>query len=89
MPELVIGGILLGPVLMGIIQVLKHYGLPERYAPFANLALSFLAGLLVLLVQMRPDILQPVTLALQIVILFLSTAGYYTTAKWAWEQMGK
>jgi len=83
MPELVIGGILLGPVLVALIQAFKHYGLPEQYAPFANLGLSALAGLLVLVVQMKPELLTPVTLALQVLILFLSTAGYYTTAKWA------
>jgi len=68
---------------------LKHYGLPSQYAPFANLALSAAAGVLVLVVQQRPDLLPSVTLALQVVILFLSTAGYYTTARWAWEQAVK
>jgi len=40
----------------------------------------------VLIVQSRPDLLPSVMLALQVLVLFLASAGYYTTAKWAWEQ---
>ncbi len=83
----VLFGIVLGPVIMALVQVLKHYGLPAAWAPFANVALSALAGVLVLVVQQRPDLLPSATLGLQVLILFLAAAGYYTTAKWVGEHI--
>lgn len=83
MPELVISGIVLAPIVAGLVELAKHYGLPSGYAPWLNLLLSALAGGLVLFIQAKPELLTPVVLCLQVIILFLSTAGFYTTAKWA------
>lgn len=83
MPTLEIGGILLAPIIAALVEVVKRRGLPSHYAPWLNLALSALAGALVLAVQGKPELLSPVVLALQVLVLFLSAAGVYTTAKWA------
>jgi hypothetical protein len=83
MPELIIGGIALAPIIAALVQVFKRVGLPSQYAPYANVVLSALAAIAVLFVSGHPEYLPSVTLALQVLVLFLSTAGFYTTAKWA------
>ncbi len=87
MPDLVLGGILLAPIIAALVELAKRYGLPPDKAPFANLLLSALAGFQVLVVQNKPELLSPVALALQVLILFLAAAGVYTTSKWAGEKL--
>ena len=86
MPDLIISGILLGPIIVALVQLLKHYGLSSDWAPVANLILSACAGLLVLFVQAKPEYSGLVVLFLQVLILFLMSAGYYTTGKWLVEK---
>lgn len=83
MPDvsLQIGSILLVPVIVAIIEVAKRLGMPVEYAPWANGALSVLAYGAVVLVAQRPDLLQPLTYALTAIVIFLSAAGFYDTAK--------
>jgi hypothetical protein len=82
MPELEIGGILLAPIIMLVIQVLKYYGLSSDLAPYANIVLSAVAGIVVLLTQSNPELVTPVVFILQVITLFLGAAGSYTTGKW-------
>ncbi len=88
MPELVIGGIALVPVIVTIVQILKRLGLPADYAPVANGLLTVVAYLLMLWTQTAPQYESYVVLGLQILVLFLTSAGLYTTGKWAAEQAG-
>ena len=81
MPELAIGGIALAGIIVGIIQMAKGLGLPTKYAPWLNGSLSVLFYALVILVAQRPDLLQPVTLGLNAVVIFLVAAGFYDRAQ--------
>jgi len=77
MPELAIGGIALAGVIVAIIQVAKRLGLPSHLAPWLNGGLSVLFYALVVVVAQKPDLLQPVTLGLNALVIFLAAAGFY------------
>ena len=77
MPELAIGGILLAGIIVGLIQAAKKLGMPISWAPWANGVLSVGGYVLVVLVTQQPDLLAPVTLVLNAVVIFLAAAGFY------------
>ena len=77
MPELAIGGIALAGIVVGIIQVAKKFGLPSEYAPWLNGFLSVVGYALVVLVTQMPHLLEPVTLVLNALVVFLAAAGLY------------
>ncbi len=83
--ELVIGGIVIGGVITALVQLLKNNGLPSQYAPWVNLVLSFIFSVVGLFITQNPQYLTVVTVALQVLIVFLAASGVYTTATWATE----
>ena len=80
--ELIIGGIALAPIIVALIELAKSLGLPSKYAPFLNAALSVVAYVGVYLLGVYPGYTDWVVIALNILLIFLSGAGFNTTAKW-------
>jgi len=84
MPELTIGAIAVAPVIAALVEAAKAAGLPSRWAPLMNAVLSVAAYLMVTQVlASKPEAVQAAAIALNVVIIFLTTAGFYTTAKYA------
>jgi len=76
--ELFWGTIPLVPVIVALVEAAKRYaGLPVRYAPWLNLALSALFYSVIGAAQLYPQAQEPLTLLLNVVVLFLATAGLY------------
>jgi hypothetical protein len=82
MTNLVVGGIVLVPIVVGLVQFLKYMGLPTKYAPLANAILVVLAVILVLVTQAYPEIVEPVSIVLTGLVLFLANCGFYETVKY-------
>jgi hypothetical protein len=81
MPELVVDGIVLAPVIVALIELFKRLGMPVDLAPWANGVLSLAGYGVVVLIAQQPDLIEPVKIALNAVIVFLTGAGLYTTIK--------
>ena len=81
LPPLEIGGILLAPVIVGLVELAKLIGLPPGAARWLSALLSVLAYTGIYALTQRPDMMQPTTLVLNAVIIFLTTAGLYHQAK--------
>ena len=79
--NLQIGGILLIPVIVGLIELFKAIGMPKNYAPWANASLTVGGYLLVMLIQAYPTYEQPVIVGLSMIVVFLGAAGFYDVAK--------
>ena len=79
MPELVIGGILLVPVIVGLVEFAKSLGLPSQYAPLLNAVLSAIAYIGISLFGWAD--LELTALVVNVIIIFLTAAGFYTTSK--------
>lgn len=83
MPELMVDGILLAPIVVALIELFKRLGMPLEYALWANGALSLLGyGLVVLIVQ-QPELVEPVKIGLNALVVFLVGAGLYSSVKYA------
>ena len=82
MPELFLGSIPMVPIIVGLVEVAKRYlGLPSQYAPWVNLALSALFYVVIGAVQLRPEMQEPLTLVVNVLVLFLGSAGLYDRAQ--------
>ncbi len=75
--ELTVGTIALAPVIVAVVEGAKKLGLAKVYWPWltAGLSLAFYA-LTVFLVQ-RPDLLEPATIGLNGLVIFLASAGLF------------
>ena len=73
--DIVIGGVSLGPIVALLVQLMKRLGLPDGYAGWANLALSTLAYVLLLLTQQLPQIESGVVGVLKILAFIAATFG--------------
>jgi len=89
MDELSIGGILLVPVIVAIVELAKKVGLPSDYAPYANAALTVVGYVGMVLLGQYPEYTEIAVHALNAVILFLTAAGFYTTASHFVEKVKK
>ena len=69
------------PIIVALIALLKRAGLPSQYAPWANVVLSVAFVALVAVTGVYPEIQQPVTTALNIIVAVLTAAGLYTLQK--------
>lgn len=83
MEDLIIGGIVLGPVIAALVELAKRIGFPSQYAPYLNLVLSALGYFGMVLLDLHPGYTEWVVVALQILISILTAAGVYSTVKWA------
>ncbi|MGQ9503101.1 MAG: hypothetical protein ACUVSF_14010 [Anaerolineae bacterium] len=81
MPDIYIGSIAVAPLIVALIQVAKGLGLPTQYAPWLNATLTVLAYAVMLIVQAHPQLEQPVTIALNLLVTFLTAAGIYDIGK--------
>ena len=81
MPELFYGSLAIGPVIVGMIALLKKIGLPTQYATAANVILSLVFVALIYATNVWPEIQAPVTTLLNIVVVILTVAGVYDIQK--------
>ena len=79
--ELQIGAIALAPIIVGLVEVAKALGLNVKYAPWLTGLLSLVAYGGVVAVQQNPALLQPLIYALNAVIIFLVSTGFYNRAQ--------
>jgi hypothetical protein len=79
--ELQIGAIALAPIIVGLVEVAKALGLDVKYAPWLTGGLALLAYAAVVAVQQRPELLQPMVYALNALIIFLVSTGFYNRAQ--------
>ena len=79
-PELLIGGIYIVPVIIGLVELAKTIGLPTRYAPWLNGALSVLFYGVTVLLRERPGLEPVAVVILTAVLLFLVNSGVYNVA---------
>lgn len=68
-------GILIVPLILGLVEVAKRVGLPDKWSPILSVVLGLLAGVLLLFPE---DIRQGVVVGLA---LGLSATGLYSGAK--------
>lgn len=77
MSEITIGSIAVAPLIVAIIQVAKGLGFPTQYAPWLNAVLTTIAYGIMLWLQVNPEYEQPITVALNLIVTFLTAAGIY------------
>lgn len=73
--DMEIYGILIVPLILGLVEVAKRVGLPDKWSPILSVVLGLLAGVLLLFPE---DIRQGVVVGLA---LGLSATGLYSGAK--------
>jgi len=79
--DLILEGVALAPIISAIIEVAKKLGLDVKYAPWLNAALSVLAFALIVVINNNPTLAQPAVIAVNALVIFLTTAGFYDRAK--------
>jgi hypothetical protein len=77
MPELQLAGVALAPVIVALVGVAKKLGMDTRYAPWLNGGLSVAFYGLMVLSQLVPGTLEPMTYAVNALVIFLAAAGFY------------
>ena len=78
---LILEGVALAPIIAALIEVAKTLGLDVKYAPWFNAALSVLGFAAIIYVQQNPALAEPLVIALNALVIFLTTAGFYDRAK--------
>ena len=73
-----VGGILLVPIVVALIEVAKQFGLPKKFAPWLNAGLSVAGFVIMRQVQFNPELEETVVFVLQALTVFLSAAGLYS-----------
>lgn len=86
MPDLVIGGIALAPLIVAIVAVATHLKMPKEYAPWLNAALSVAAFGFVVFLSESPEYVTLAGYIINALVIFLSAAGFYTTVKFGVEK---
>jgi hypothetical protein len=81
LPELQIGGILLAPIIVAVVEAAKLAGLPTPWARWLSAILSVAGYAATFAIANRPDLLEPISIALNALVIFLTTAGLYHQAK--------
>ncbi len=75
--ELTVGTIALAPVIVAVVEGAKKLGLAKVYLPWLNAILALVFFSLMTVVTQRPDLLVPVTIGLNGLVIFLVGAGLY------------
>lgn len=81
--DFVTDNIALIPVVTGIVEVAKRFGLPTHWAPLVSLALGIVSGF----VYLYPG--EPAQAVLAGVVIGLSASGLYSGVKNTAQQMSK
>jgi hypothetical protein len=76
-PDLQLGTIALAPIIVALVGIARALGMPTKYAPWLNGALALVGYGLIIVAQLAPAALDPVTYLLNALIIFLSAAGFY------------
>ena len=79
--DLTIGGIALVPLIVALVEIAKQIGLETKYAPWLIGFLSVVGYVLVEGIKMYPQYENYVIMALTMLLVFLSSTGFYTVAK--------
>lgn len=77
MPDIFIGSVAVAPLIVALVALLRWIGLPGEWAPWANGALSVLFVVLSIYLGYNPDALVTVETVLNMLVAFLSAAGFY------------
>jgi len=91
--EVTLGGIALAPIIAALIQLFKRWGMPKHWAPIANVLLSTLFCVVVLLILAEfpwsPTLESWSIFFLQVLILFLESVGVYETSRHIKERLSR
>jgi len=79
--ELSIAGVALAPVIVALVQGAKALGLPSKYAPLLNAALSVAVFAAVVYLSQNPQYETVASYVVNALVIFLSGAGLYTTVQ--------
>lgn len=74
---LVIGGVVLTPIIVALVEMAKALGLDVKYAPYLNGVLSLVGYGAVVLITLEPQYTSLVMYILGAFIVFLMAAGFY------------
>lgn len=88
MDDLTYNGIVLAPIIVGLVTLLKHYGMPAKFAPLANGLLSIGALALVQTAQGWAGV-NVADFAINAIVLFVATAGVYDLGQFGLKQVKK
>ena len=72
-----LGGILLAPLVVAVVKGAREAGLADGWLPWLNAVLSTAFFALMMVVTNQPDLLVPVTVGLNGLMVFLASAGLY------------
>lgn len=81
LPDLVIGGVALAPLIVAIVAQAKKLGLPIDYAPYLTGLLSVGGYFAVKLIEIYPWLAQGAEWAATAVVIFMVTSGFYQLQK--------
>ena len=81
LPNLNIGAVALSPIIVALVQIARHFGLKVTWAPWLAALLALAAYAAVILLEQQPQLLDPVAIALNALVIFLTTTGFYTSVK--------
>lgn len=87
--DITIGTYAWGPIVTGLCQLAKLLGLDTKYIPLLNAGLTIVGVLLLTLVTQKPESINIVLMIVQMLIVFLTAAGLYTTANFANQRIQK
>lgn len=79
-PELVIGGIFMAPIVIALVELAKRIGMKTEFAPWLNGIISVLFYGVTVLIKERPDLEAIFVTITSGLLLFLFNAGVYDTA---------
>lgn len=79
-PELLIGGVYMVPIILAIVEIAKGFGLNTRYAPWLNGGLSVAFYGATVFLKARPDLEGVATVIASGALLFLVNSGAYNVA---------
>ena len=75
------------PIILAIVAVATRLGMPSKYAPVLNMALSTVWYVLAAAVIANPELLLPTTAVLNILATVLMTWGTYEGVMWTGRRL--
>ena len=87
MSDLIVFGIPGAAVIVALIELAKHYGLPSKWAPLVAIALGILLAVIVQLSKVNPDVALWAQLVLGGILTGLAAVGGYSGVKSVVERL--
>lgn len=79
--DLAIGGVSVVPLVIGLVTLAKNLGMPPRYAPYLNGALSVAGFFAASAVASHPALLEVAEPVATAIVIFLMSSGVYQLSK--------